>query len=82
VAEKPKTAEQKDTPLIKASVNYLEAVGYCPKCKSQIERDIAKRIFERIGNNSFVYRTGVETLRKMDESWWQQFWKEFLGEES
>lgn len=49
-------------------------------CKSQIEKETAKRIKTEIEKNSFVADIGIEKIRKMDEPWWQQFWKEFTGE--
>ena len=60
MADKPKTAEQIDKRLI---------AGFCLTCKSQIEKDIAKRIFERI-----------DRRRTWTEDEYQQLKKEFLGE--
>ena len=74
-----KTAEQIFAPLIKASVNYLEVVGYCPQCKSQIEKDIAKRIFERIEESGVIVVCNIPECECRFCKWWQQFKKEFTS---
>jgi uncharacterized protein with PIN domain len=47
----------------------------CTNCKSQIEKDVAKRIKAGI-------EKGLPDSVYNNRAWWQQFWKEFLGEES
>jgi site-specific recombinase len=58
-------------------------------CKSQIEKEYAKRIFERIERdyhgecpleNCFVYLACSGICPTKDCEWWQQLKKEFLGE--
>ncbi len=47
----------------------VDAERVCAKCRKQIRQ----QVIEEIEKKSFVYRIGIKTLRKMDESWWQQF---------
>jgi predicted metal-dependent peptidase len=64
MSNKPdKTAEQMTVPYI------LD----CAKCKSQIEKETARRIFERIERDN-------PSMCGKYRIYWQQFWKEFIGE--
>jgi hypothetical protein len=88
MADKPKTAEQIIAQIGKAEIipDDKTVGGYyhnviCPACKSQIERDVAKRIFERIDQNikttAEIYGSnGNDREFTFRESWYQQLKKE------
>jgi len=87
MADKPKTAEQinREAGVISAIDVYNEFAERCYVCKSQIERETAKRIRARIEPfipNSFSLQGNQSVYHiTLPCKVWQQLWKEFLGEE-
>jgi hypothetical protein len=67
-----KKVEQKrdNTKLIKASVNYLEACGFCPKCRAEQRQKLIEEIEPKILSLIQDLPTCVHIDYK---SWWQQF---------
>jgi len=70
MAEKPKTAEQIDKRLI---------AGFCLTCKSQIEKDMAKKIFDRIEPHitNALFQLHYDKDFESEMTWWQQLRQEY-----
>ena len=79
---KPKTAEQINTPLTGKAESLSQKRRYdavCSACKSQIERDMAKKIFDRIEPHitNALFQLHYDKDFESEMTWWQQLRQEY-----